>query len=75
MESVYFHFLEKQGHLTDLMSQYKPSLLLGQGSQGKVYLATHVVSKKEYAVKMISKAANNKFHARSEREFQEIEVM
>jgi len=44
MEKIYLHIIEKQGFMQDLMSQYKPSDVLGKGSQAKVYLARHVLS-------------------------------
>jgi len=58
-----------------MMSQYRPGILLGQGSQGTVLLAKHVVSKIDYAIKVVSKAAIKKLHSSDDKGFQEIEIL
>ena len=55
------------------MSQYRPGKLLGKGSQGSVFNAQHVISKIDYAVKIVSKVAIKNFHRNDDLGFQEIE--
>lgn len=44
---------------TDCWAEYKRGRLLGEGSFGKTYLATHIASGDEFAVKVISKRKLN----------------
>ena len=52
LESVYLTILERQGFLGDLMQQYKYIKIIGQGSQGKVWLVQHKLSYLHYAIKV-----------------------
>lgn len=55
------------------MSQYRPGSLIGKGAQGKVYLAKHLLSNMDYAIKIVSKSAISKFHRNDDTGFQEVE--
>ena len=57
------------------MDQFKSIRVLGQGAQGKVYLASHRLSGLEYAVKVVDKKKAAVLFSAAKENFQEVEVL
>ena len=57
------------------MDQFKSIRILGQGAQGKVYLASHRLSGLEYAVKVVDKKKAAVLFSHAKENFQEVEVL
>ena len=70
----YLKIVSMQGFPHDLVKQYEPISVLGQGSQGIVYLSNHKLSNIKYAIKRIDKKQATHFFRHTDESFDEINL-